>query len=521
MTSQTKTGKFNKKISAAIIIVIIVLSLSAVAAQYMLAQSASNGNLPSMSITLIGSDGQQKILTEKDILALEPYTSKGGFKSSGGVIHAATEYTGVPVLTLCNLVGGLTNDQTVTVTASDGYTMVYTYDQVNGQDLTTYDPSTGSEKASTQPMKMVAIYFREGAVLTSEEVPLRIGFLGPEGLLTEGRTWVKMVSKIEVTANIKDWTVTVKATTNLDLDRQSYTADLNHNGINYTGSSGQVWTGNALWRWVSWSNKNGGVSNASLDSGYSVKIVSGDGSYATFDDSQVKMNNNIIIAGKLNGAVLSNPYWPLTLVGSDVPSTKQIKNIVQIRIILDSPSPTSSPSPSSSANPTPTPSPSPSPTTTPTVLPTMELTLVASNGTQIVLHASDMAALTSYTANGGTRNNIGELGNYGAYTGVPLLSLCNLVGGVTSSNAIRVTASDAYTTTYTYNQANGQGIATYDSSGKAVTPTQPLKVIVAYYLNGTALTSYDGPLRIITVGPEGYYTSGNLSARMVVKIEIL
>jgi hypothetical protein len=54
-----------------------------------------------------------------------------------------------------------------------------------------------------------------------------------------------------------------------------------------------------------------------------------------------------------------------------------------------------------------------------------------------------------------------------------------------------------------------------------VTPTQPLTMIVAYYLNGTAIQLDPGPLRTITVGPEGYYTTGSYSAKMVVKIEIL
>ena len=48
------------------------------------------------------------------------------------------------------------------------------------------------------------------------------------------RFWIKMVSKIEVTANVRDWTVLVNATTALNMDRQSFTADINHFGLNYT-----------------------------------------------------------------------------------------------------------------------------------------------------------------------------------------------------------------------------------------------------------------------------------------------
>ena len=646
MNSQPK-GKFSKKLLAAIAIIVIVIAAAAVIFEYNLLQPQSN--LPAMTLTVVGADGQQKELNQKDMAALESYTSNGGFKSSGGLIAAVGEYTGIPILTLCNLVGGITSDQTLTVTASDGYSMVYTYNQVNGEDFTTYDEVTGSEAASTQPMKMVVTYLKDGAALPSDEGPLRIGVLGPEGLLTEGHFWTKMVSKIEVTANIRDWTVTVKATTDLDMNRQSLTADLNHFGVNYTDSSGNVWVGTALWRWVSWSNYNGGVTNATLDKGYTVKVISGDGSSTTFDDSQVKMNDNIIVAAKLNGAELSDPYWPLTMVGSDVSSSKMIKNIVQIQIIIDqptaSPTPTSAPtaSPTATASPSPTPTPTPSwnliinGTTAVTMtkaqfedqvsgstqtytdssttwvgtplhrlvvwaqnngaissstltsgyvvkvigtdgytkafndsridmntniivanqangtaltgsyspltltgselsgkekvkgiaqiqiipIPHIQLTLVASNGTQVNLFSNDLLELTAYSANGGTRSSSGTLANYGTYTGVPILTLCNLVGGVTSSNSVRITGSDNFTSTLTYAQINAQGIATYNSAGVQVTPTQPITMIIAYYVNGTSIPADPGPLRVMFVGSEGLYTTGSLNARLVVKVEIL
>ena len=152
MNSQPK-GKFSKKLLAAIAIIVIVIAAAAVIFEYNLLQPQSN--LPAMTLTVVGADGQQKELNQKDMAALESYTANGGFKSSGGLIAAVGEYTGVPILTLCNLVGGITSDQTLTVTASDGYSMVYTYNQVNGEDFTTYDAVTGSEAASTQPMKMV------------------------------------------------------------------------------------------------------------------------------------------------------------------------------------------------------------------------------------------------------------------------------------------------------------------------------------------------------------------------------
>ncbi len=679
MNSQTKS-KISKKLLAAIAVtVIIVAALVAWQAPALLQQPTASPspsttpssspavNLPAMTLTVVGADGQEEVLSSADIAALEAYTAPGGFKSSGGYIAAVGTYTGVPVLTLCDLVGGMTSDQTLTVTASDGYSMVYTYDQVNGQGYTTYDPVTGSEATATQPMKMVVNYFINGTAIPSDQGPLRIGVTGPEGLLTEGHFWTKMVSKLEVTNNIRNWVVTVDSTGDtepLNMDRQAFTADVNHFPLNWTDSNGNVWTGTALWRWVSWYNYNGGISNETLDKGYQVRIISGDGYNVTLDDSRVKMNDNIIVGVYLNGGILSDPYWPLTIVGSNVTSGEMVKNIVQIQIVLDgsptpSPSVTSTPKPSTPA-PTYTASPTqtPAPTATPTpgysltitgtstitmsqaafeeqvtqvtatftdsnggvytgtplhriamwgqnngaisasaltdgyvvkviasdgtfatfndtritsntgifianklngsnlasdigplrltgsalgggkerlkciteiqIIPLqhLTLTLVAANGTQIVLYSNDLVALANITANGGTRSSSAKLGNFGSYIGVPIMTLLNKVGGVAEGDTIKVTSSDEYSTTYTYAQVNSPGTATgiayYDSSGNPVTPTQAVTMIVAYFVNGTNLASAGtGPLRTMIVGSEGLYFTGNLSAKMAVKIEIL
>ena len=65
-----KKGKFNTKILTAILITIIVVSISAVAAEYMLAKPAQNNTLPTMTLTLVGGDGTTKTLTATEISAL-------------------------------------------------------------------------------------------------------------------------------------------------------------------------------------------------------------------------------------------------------------------------------------------------------------------------------------------------------------------------------------------------------------------------------------------------------------------
>jgi len=698
MNSQTG-NKLNKKLLAVIAIIIIVAAAAVGAWQYSLLQQPSSSPspsptatpgasptpgviLPPMALTVIGANGTQVSLNETRMAALTSYTDKGGFKSSGGLIADVGTYTGIPVLTLLNLVGGITSQQTLTVTASDGYSMVYTYDQVNGNGFTTYDPITGSEATPTKPMTLCINYFENGTALASDVGPLRIGVLGPEGLLTEGHFWAKFVNTLAVTNNVRDWSVTVNATncSPLSMDRQSWTADYNHYTLNWTDSNGNTWSGTALWRWISWYNYNGGVSNATLDQGYSVQIISGDGSFVTLNDSQIKQNDNIIVAGMLNGAVLSDPYWPLTLVGSGVSNQETVKNIVAIQIVLSSPTSSSSASPSPTAQPTSTPTPTPAPTPTPipnltptpttSIAPTaspsptpsptpvpysmvingttaatmsqstfetqvtgssvtytdstttwtgtplhrmvmwaenngvidsslltngyvvkvigsdgytitlndsrvnmntnimiankangtaltsnywpltltgsdltkkesvkgiaqiqimplshnITLTIVGSNGTSVTLYSNDLAAQASYTANGGTKSKGGTITTYTNVTGVSFQTLLNLVGGMTSSNSIRVTGSDGYQTTFTYQQVTGNASAinTYNpTTGAPVTASQPMTMIVAYFANGTTLSTSNGPLMTAIVGPQGLLTDGSSWAKLLVKIEVI
>lgn len=197
MTAPAKKGKLNTKILAAIAIIIIVVSISAVAAQYMLAKPAQNSQLPTMTLTLVGSDGTTKTLTEIDIAALEAYTGQGASRS-GGQIKAAGTYTGIPVSEVIAVVGGMQDGQTLTATAQDGYTTIYNYKQtVNGEDFNTYD-SSGNAASATQPLKLTVIYYFEGAPLASGNGPLMMGVLGTEGLATQGNQWEKMVVKLTV-----------------------------------------------------------------------------------------------------------------------------------------------------------------------------------------------------------------------------------------------------------------------------------------------------------------------------------
>jgi hypothetical protein len=274
------------------------------------------------------------------------------------------------------------------------------------------------------------------------------------------------------------------------MSRTEFESQVSSVSVSYTDSSGTTWTGTPLHRIVIWGTNNGAIGSSALADGYVVKVIASDGFVATFNDSRIDMNTQIFVANKANGTALTGSSWPLSLSGSSLTSGKErLKSIAQIQIMPLSRN--------------------------------ITLTVVAANGTGTTLFANDLAKMDSYAANGGTRSSSGTLANYGTYMGVPVLALCNLVGGISSSNSLKITASDGFTSTLTFSQVNGQGVATYNSTGGQVAATQSLTMIIAYYVNGTRIPTDPGPLRVMFVGPEGLYTSGNLNARQVIKVEIL
>ncbi len=367
MASETKKmGKISRKILAVILVVIIAVAVAATALYVLWPKSTTSNTttsntLPAMSLTLVAANGTSITINQTEIGKLTTVTSAGGLESSGGAIEGVGNYTGVPILTLLGLVGGMTSDETLTITATDGYSMVFTYDQVNGQGYPTFDPVTGNAVDSNQTLTLIAAYYYNDVPLTKDIGPIRIALVGSQGLLTEGHFWIFYASTIAITSEVKDWNLTITAISGLDgstlmtdnLTRQAFAADQNpsHFEANYTDQSGNSnnWTGTTLYHWISWANYDHPtqVSNASLANGYKVVIISGDGSNVTLNDSQVYTltsngtvtyeNNNIIVASELNGNVLSDPIWPLNLVGSDINSTNTIGNIVEIEIILDNP----------------------------------------------------------------------------------------------------------------------------------------------------------------------------------------
>ena len=113
----------------------------------------------------------------------------------------------------------------------------------------------------------------------------------------------------------------------------------NCHGVSWTDNSGNVWTGIPLWLLAGsvddWKFSMSFNDSLAKSNGYNVVVISNSGGNRTFTSSFVANSNaSIIVANELNGAVLPEKYWPLTLVGPAVPGNDMVVNIVEIKLVF-------------------------------------------------------------------------------------------------------------------------------------------------------------------------------------------
>ena len=86
-------------------LIVIIAVVAAWQISPLLTGDNKNSNVPPLSLTLNGANGEEKVLDQTDFASLTTITGQGGFKTSGGVISEVSSFTGVSVLSLCDLVG--------------------------------------------------------------------------------------------------------------------------------------------------------------------------------------------------------------------------------------------------------------------------------------------------------------------------------------------------------------------------------------------------------------------------------
>ncbi len=291
-----------------------------------IAPAPSEGNL-----TLTGNE--TKVYTLDEIKAMPSYTAGGGFKKSSGAIVGPFTYKGVNITYLTGLVGGLTPSNSVKVTASDGYSMTYTYDQIMG-DITTYNATTGEPEPDGHVTMVLAYEEGENPIPNEYGGPLRIAFVGPDSPITDGHFWIKWVNKIEILGGVEEWNLTLRGAITEVMDRSTFESGVGCHGASWTDDKNRTWKGMPLWYLVGWVDDavKHDFNDTLADKGYNVTVIASDGYSKTFNSTFVKRNDNIILANELNGTALPEKYWPLRLVGPDLKKSEMVRNVVELRI---------------------------------------------------------------------------------------------------------------------------------------------------------------------------------------------
>jgi DMSO/TMAO reductase YedYZ molybdopterin-dependent catalytic subunit len=304
------------------------------------AEPAAEGN---SDATLTVRAAEQSItLTWDDIRELPTYEGPGGRISSVGHVTPPVAFKGVTIEDLCGLVGGFTEENSVQITAKDGYGMTFSYNQIVTGDYDTYDPSTGEDQPLDGKLWTVVAYQEEGEPIPAEgDGPLRLAILGSDKVVTDGHWWIKWVETIEVKQAQDQWTLHLGGELAEEVDSASFEtcAAPSCHGSSWTDEEGQTWQGVPLWALagrVDDDNKHedDAFNDDLAAAGYEIRLTAVDGYNITLESTLVARDNKILLAYLLGEEPLPEKHWPLRLVGPELEKSNWIGAVDTIEVIL-------------------------------------------------------------------------------------------------------------------------------------------------------------------------------------------
>ena len=136
---------------------------------------------------------------------------------------------------------------------------------------------------------------------------------------------------------------------------------------------------------------------------------------------------------------------------------------------------------------------------------------------------SQLKKLPLFSGYGGQIDMNNAITGPNQYEGVALSDLLNMVGGINVSDSIKITASDNYTVTLSYDQVTTGNFTIFASSNgqEANAPSMTPKVFIAYEDNGAPLAAGTGPLEFGIMTCPYRVTQSSWWVKQVIKIEVL
>jgi len=148
--------------------------------------------------------------------------------------------------------------------------------------------------------------------------------------------------------------------------------------------------------------------------------------------------------------------------------------------------------------------------------------LTVTSGSKVKSYSlADLQRLKVVTGNGGMKGKAGAVTGPFAYKGVALTDLLNAVGGVAAGQSVKLTGTDGYTKTLTYDQVTSGGFATYDATGNPVTPAAKPILAVVYSSNGAALDSTVGPIEFGLLSDQNLVSDGSSWVKLLESVDII
>lgn len=278
-----------------------------------------------------------------DLGSLPSLSQGGGFKKTTGTIVGPSTFTGPRLLDVLSGVD-FEPEHALEVTASDGYTMTLSYEQVQG-NVMTYDRDGQAMKIGV-PDVLIALKTSDSKL--NEGFP-RIVFTGPDAPLTDGHFWVKEVAKMRVVPAVAQWEINLEGLEKAVMDRSTFESTATcpvtpHPSRKWESEAkdGSIEAYEGVGLWVLVSMVDGGDSpeghyrfNRELaEAGYKVQVFAKDGYVAEFSSEEIAYNNDIFLAYLKNGKPLDEDDGPVKLVGPGLPSKKHsVKQVALIRLI--------------------------------------------------------------------------------------------------------------------------------------------------------------------------------------------
>ncbi len=150
-------------------------------------------------VTLI-YDVNQRNFSFANLVGLETYTARGGYRTEAGFIKGVGNYTGVNISTLIETMQPIPNLYSLIVTSEDGETQMYNYSTIQGiTNIYDQDNASNPNPIGKGNMTMMLAYQYEGNLLNeSNDGKLKIVFVDQQGSITKASLWWKKITSIRI-----------------------------------------------------------------------------------------------------------------------------------------------------------------------------------------------------------------------------------------------------------------------------------------------------------------------------------